>query len=197
MKTYAHLSDEVLVDLVRNADERAFATLYDRYWAMLYQHARRMLQNEEEAEDVVQETFVIFYNKAATLQLSGNFSGYLYATVRNRILNYFNRNKVKHKYMLSLKHYEENVASFADYDIREKQLVELIEQEIATLPVAQRKAFELSRNAHLSYKEIAEQLGTSEHAVRNNLSRAIRSLKIKLGDIVMLFLKLILFFKLF
>jgi len=197
LKTYTHLSDEVLVDLVRNADERAFTTLYDRYWAMLYQHARRMLQNDEEAEDVVQETFVIFYNKAATIQLKGNFSGYLYAIIRNRILNYFNRDKVKRKYMLSLKDYEKNVTSFADHDIREKQLVELIEQEVAALPIAQREAFELSRNAHLSYKEIAEQLGTTEPVVRNNLSRAIKSLKIKLGDVVMLFLKLILFFKLF
>lgn len=197
MKTYAHLSDEVLVELVRNADERAFTTLYDRYWAMLYQHARRMLQNDEEAEDVVQETFVIFYNKAATIQLKETFSGYLYAIIRNRILNHFNHNKVRRKYLHALKQFEENGGHFADYDIREKQLAVLIEQEITALPATQREVFELSRNHHLSYKEIAEKLGTTENAVRSNLGRAIKSLKMKLGDVVMLFLKLILFFKLF
>ncbi|SDC23964.1 RNA polymerase sigma factor, sigma-70 family [Pedobacter soli] len=78
----------------------------------------------------------------------------------------------------------------SDFLVREKQLKELIEIEVAALPEQMRKAFEISRNHDLAHKEIAEQLGVSEGVVRNNISRSLKILREKLGPVVLLYLLL-------
>jgi RNA polymerase sigma-70 factor (family 1) len=188
MELYSKLSDVDLLQLVKTGNETAFTEIYNRYWAILYRHARRMLSNDDEAEDIIQETFILFLNKAPQLELKSTLSGYLYTTVRNRIFNHIEHNKVKDKYIASIEKFIDKGDYQTDYLIREKQLAELIEQEIAALPEMMRNAFELSRNSNLSYKEIADRLNVSESVVRNNISRALKILKTKFGAIALLYL---------
>ncbi|WP_342330918.1 RNA polymerase sigma-70 factor [Pedobacter sp. FW305-3-2-15-E-R2A2] len=188
MTLYHKLSDAELFSCLKKGDELAYTEIYKRFWAVLYRHARRMLQDEEEAEDVIQEVFTMLWNKASELQIKDSLSGFLYATVRNRIFDHMEHGKVKSKYMSSLGKFIEDGAYHTDYLIREKQLKELIEQEISALPEAMRVAFLLSRNANLSYKDIAEQMGVTENAVRNNISRALKILRQKFGSAVWIYL---------
>lgn len=181
MKTYRHLSDAVLLHLAGKSDDQAFTEIYNRYWALLYRHALRLLQNDEEAKDIVQEIFTHLYHKTSQINLNTSLSSYLYTSTRNRILNQFLRDKVKRKYLMSLDDHIKRENNYADTPIREKQLAALIEQEITALPSAMRKVFELSRDNDLSYKEMAQQLGITESIVRNNLSRALKILRSKLG----------------
>ncbi len=180
MGQYANFSDIELHELVKQGSEPAFTVIYQRYWALLYRHALRMLQDEDEAEDAVQETFVLFFNKAKQIELKGSLAAYLYTAVRNRVINHFEHGKVKRRYIAELERFMEEGNVQADYLLREKQLTRLIEQEVAALPKAQREAFELSRSYHLSYKEIAQQLSVSENTVRNNISRAMKILRKKM-----------------
>lgn len=188
MELYGKLSDTDLLLLVKTGDNDAFTEIYNRYWAILYRHARRMLHDDDEAEDIIQETFILFLNKAPQLELKSTLSGYLYTTVRNRIFNHIEHDKVKDKYISSIEKFIDNGDYQTDYLIREKQLSALIEQEIAALPEMMRNVFELSRNSNLSYKEIADQLNVSESVVRNNVSRALKILRTKFGAIAMLYL---------
>jgi RNA polymerase sigma-70 factor (family 1) len=188
MELYSKLSDADLLLLVKSGDEAAFTEIYNRYWAILYRHARRMLHDDDEAEDIIQETFILFLNKAPYLELKSTLSGYLYTTVRNRIFNHIEHDKVKDKYISSIEKFIDKADYQTDYLIREKQLSVLIEQEIAALPEMMRSVFELSRNSNLSYKEIAEQLDVSESVVRNNVSRALKILRTKFGAIALLYL---------
>jgi RNA polymerase sigma-70 factor (ECF subfamily) len=188
MELYSKLSDADLLLLVKSGDEAAFTEIYNRYWAILYRHARRMLHDDDEAEDIIQETFILFLNKAPYLELKSTLSGYLYTTVRNRIFNHIEHDKVKDKYISSIEKFIDKADYQTDYLIREKQLSVLIEQEIAALPEMMRSVFELSRNSNLSYKEIAEQLDVSESVVRNNVSRALKILRTKFGTIALLYL---------
>lgn len=188
MELYSKLSDADLLLLIKTGDELAFTEIYNRYWAILYRHARRMLHDDDEAEDIIQETFILFLNKAPHLELKSTLSGYLYTTVRNRIFNHIEHDKVRDKYISSIEKFIDKADYQTDYLIREKQLSVLIEQEIAALPEMMRSAFVLSRNSNLSYKEIAEQLDVSESVVRNNVSRALKILRTKFGAIALLYL---------
>lgn len=181
MELYGRLSDTDLFLLSKEGDGAAFTEIYNRYWAILYRHARRILSDAEDAEDVIQETFILFLQKAPNLELKSTLSGYLYTSVRNRIFNRMEHDKVKDKYILSIERFVEGGEYQTDYLVRERQLSALIEQEIAALPEMMRTAFQLSRNSNLSYKEIADQLNVSESVVRNNISRALKILKSKFG----------------
>jgi len=76
------LSDVELLDLLKSGDENAYAQIYDRYWAILYRYARRLLQDDQAAQDVVQDIFVMLWSKATNLETGTNLSAFLYASVR-------------------------------------------------------------------------------------------------------------------
>lgn len=181
MQRNATLNDQMLMERLRKGDEVAFATLYDRYWPILFRQARRLLQDEDEIRDVLQDTFATLWEKAYTIEPTISLSAYLHALVRNRILNMFLRSKVKDKYLASLAHFSDQVEASADFAIREKQMAQRIEEEVNQLPKKMREVFELSRKDSLSYNEIAGKLHISQNTVKKQISNAIRQLRLKLG----------------
>jgi len=181
MVNYQSLTDNELASLLKTGDSGAFTEIYERYWAVLLRHARRMLQDDEETKDVLQDVFSTLWNKAPATDFNTSLSAYLYALVRNRILNLVVREKVKANYLSSLDDYLENGEATTDYAIRTRQLAQRIEEELALLPPKMREVFELSRKHHLSYSQIAEKLDISENTVKKQMSNALKQLKFKLG----------------
>jgi len=194
MRVYKSLSDQELNSLLRNGDHAAFTELYKRYWALLYRNARKMLGNEEDATDVVQEVFITLWEKAPSLLENNSLSSYLYSAVRNRIINQINRNKLKIRYLNSLKDFLEKGECVTDTTIRERELAESIEKEITLLPAKMRKVFDLSRKDNLSYKEIAKEINISEGTVKKQVHNAIKILRIKFGMLFFLLLVSIMYF---
>ena len=175
------LSDRELVALLTKSDEGAYAQIYQRYWGVLYRYARRILQNDEEPADIIQDIFVMLWSKRETLELRHSLSAFLYAAVRNHILKAMAHGKVKEKYLTSLAQYFNEGAWTADEGLREQEMAERIEAEIAQLPPKMREVFLLSKKHYLSDKAIAEQLGISAHTVKSQLGNATRALKVKFG----------------
>lgn len=175
------IPDEELLYFLKQGSEAAFAEIYERYWARLFLHARKLLRDDEEARDVIQEVFTQFWQRAASVDISVTLSSYLYKIVRNRILDHIRHRKVVNDYLSSIIQFMEEGVPLTDLDLREKELSALIEKEIRALPEKMRHIFELSRKQHLSYREIAESLGISEHTVKSQVSNALRILKSKTG----------------
>lgn len=191
MTDYNQLPDQELVVLLNKGDRLAFAQIYDRYKFMLHAHAVNKLRDREEAKDIIQEVFTYLWSKHDVINLSGNLSGYLYGSVRHAILNKATRKQVEEKYLDSLKTFSVQDAILTDHRIRANQLREQIEKEIRMLPPKMRMVFELSRNEHLSHKEIAWKLEISEQTVSKQITNALRILKLKLGFLAALALALL------
>lgn len=184
---YALMTDIQLVNRLAGGDKSAFSAIYERYWLVLRRHALRMLQDEEETKDVLQEVFSTLWDKAEQLQFTTSLSSFLYASVRNRILNIIKHRKVAGNYFKDLGAFIEQGHVTADAAIREKQLAQRIEEEIALLPEKMRQVFELSRKHHLSYQQISEELNITEHTVRKQMSNALKQLRLKLGSLCVVF----------
>jgi len=191
MTIYSQLSDHELVSRIREGDEASFAEVYNRFYGLLYIHAHKRLRNEEEARDVIHELFASLWAKRDSFSITTNLSGYLYSSIRNRILDMITHKKVEEKYIGSLQHYIDHDHTYADYRVRERDLATLIEREISFLPPKMREVFELSRKSHLSHKEIAAVLDLSEQTVRTQVKKALRILRLRLG----LFVYLMIVFK--
>jgi RNA polymerase sigma-70 factor (family 1) len=187
MKSYDLYTDQELLGLLRSGDQSAYTEIYHRYKFILHQHAWNKLRNKEEAQDILQEVFTNLWSKRETINIGSNLSGYLYSAVRNRVLDHFSHNEVKLKYIDNIKpDLTQDVPT--DHRVRENQLKALIEKEIAELSPRMREVFEMSRKQHMTYKEIAEQLGTSEETVKKQVSGALKVLRVKLGIFIYLFL---------
>jgi RNA polymerase sigma-70 factor, ECF subfamily len=178
---YKSLPDHELAAFLKAQDRVAFSEIYERYWTVLYLHARKMLRNDQEAEDIVQELFTQLWKRSSEIEFNVKLSSYLYRAVRNRILDHITHQKVVHDYQRSLVEFIGSGSSSPDELLVEKELSLIIEHEIQALPEKMREVFVMSRKQHLSYKEIGEQLGISEHTVRNQVSNALGVLRTKLG----------------
>ncbi len=172
-----HHTDQALLESLRHGDEGAFAEIYGRYWEVLFRHALRILQDEAQAQDAVQDVFMAVWQKHADLDSGGKLSAYLYKSLRNRIFDLLDRSKVKEAYLAKVAELGEGGAWSVDERIREKELTEAIERELDGMPAGMRLVFQLSRNEDLSYKEIAERLQISENTVKVQVSRALRILR--------------------
>lgn len=181
-------SDKELFFLVKSGDERAFTEIYSRYWPVLFRHARRMLKDDEDATDIVQDVFATLWSRAAVLEPGESVSSYLYAATRNRVIDLINKNKRHDHYIFSLQEFVNKGTFTADERVIERELKARIEKEIGNLPAKMRKTFELSRKHHLSYREIAQITETSEGTVKKQVYNALKILKPKFGISILPFI---------
>ena len=145
MAEYDCMNDLELVNLIRSGNKDAFAEIYERYFGVLYLHAYRQLRDKDEAKDLLQELFSYLWSHRENLTPAANFSAYLYASVRNRVLNILAHKYVEDKFLLSLGHAGSKMEAVTDHLARERQLAMIIEKEIQLLPPKMRQVFDLSR----------------------------------------------------
>ncbi|GAA4792172.1 RNA polymerase sigma-70 factor [Olivibacter ginsenosidimutans] len=181
MYHYSDYTDQQLLRLVVANNSVAYTALYERYSDMLYKHALSKLNDVEEAKDVVQELFVNLWDKRHQIHIEHHLPAYLYRALRNKILNIYAHRKVKTLHLASLQEFLDQHPLPTDYKTREKQLYELIENELQSLPKKTQEIFRLSRNQQLSHKEIAIKLHISEKTVKNQVNTALKQLRSKFG----------------
>ncbi|WP_225975133.1 RNA polymerase sigma factor [Anseongella ginsenosidimutans] len=181
MRAYCNCGDKELAQLLKEGDKAAYTELYNRYKGLLYVHAYRILQDKEEAKDVIQDLFIVLWTKREELNYRGGIASYLYASARNRVFDRIARKKVASSYFESLKDFAGHYECSTDKQLEEKELAAIIEKEISALPLKMREIFQLSRMENLSHKEIAEQLIISDKTVKKQVSNALKILRLKLG----------------
>lgn len=115
-----------------------------------------------------------------------NLSGYLYTTARNAVFDLLRHKVHVDAYAESYTRFVEDNVAETDYLIREKQFAAMIEAEIAALPPRMREVFELRRVENLSNKEIAEKLNLSEHTVKDQMKKALKILRPKIGLVIIM-----------
>ncbi len=190
METYVNFTDDLLVALLKEGNQAAYAEIYNRYKGVLYRHALTMLNNKEEVNDIIHELFLALWIKREELQVNIKLSSYLYRSVRNRILDYIARNKFVTAYIDSIQEYIQAAVPITEQEVRLSELKALIEREVAALPPKMREIFEMSRKLELSNKEIAAQLNISDKTVKKQINNALKILRPKIN----LFLAAIPFF---
>lgn len=181
------LPDQQLLQLLATGSQASYTVIYSRYSEILFRHAYNMLEDQAEAEDVIQEVFLMLWTKRSEVAAAKSLSAYLYTSVRNRILNHITHQKVVDKYLDSMRTFMETGGYTADELLREKELAAVIEREIAAMPPKMREIFLMSRNEQLSHKSIGELLNISDKTVKQQVYKAVKQLRGRLEN----FLKVI------
>lgn len=151
-----------------------FSELYLTYYSKLVRFAKEFVIQEEDAENITQDVFIILWENRDFIEHIDNMNAYLFRLVRNKCLDY-----LKHK--VFEQRYVESVQTSYEVDIVEDNDTEiLIRAAINSLPKRCRDIFLLSRVEGLKYKEISEQLGISVNTVECQMGIALKKLRIKL-----------------
>ncbi len=169
-----------LAGLLKSGDQSAFAQIYERYWRVIYGHVYKMLLDEEEAKDVIQEVFSEIWIKRE--QQYSNLAGYLYVSARHKVINLIRKNKFHGAYLDTLGRFASDSSTATLEQLDEKDLAAAIEREIQALPPRMKEIFELSRKENLSYKEIAGRLGISDKTVKKQMHKSLQQIRLNLKD---------------
>lgn len=185
MSNYRSLTDNELLGLIQSGDKHAFEEIYERFNGLLYIYACKLVSDREDARDIVQEIFVYLWSNP-NIKIKAQLSAYLYTAVRYKVFDWLDKNKSKSNYLLSLENFVEQGNCQTDEYIREREFASIIEKEVSLLPPKMRQIFEMSRQQHLSQKEIAQLLHLSDKTVKKQMSNALKVLRLKLTSFISL-----------
>lgn len=176
MDHYVNYSDSILLTLLKNGDEAAFTTIYNRYWEKLLFVAGTKFRELSMAEEMVQDIFLDLWNRRATLQIDGKLESYLAVAMKYKVINAQARLKKLLEYQKAEAHKNLHDNSTNEW-LSFQELKHKLSVHVSSLPEKCRITYQLSREHGLSQKEIARHMQVSEKAVEANLSRALKSLK--------------------
>lgn len=174
--TEVKMRQKELIQKLKKGDEEAFSAMYKLYWEKVYNFSRLYLASSEDVAEIVQEVFIKLWETRHLIDEEQSFEGFLFIITRNQIFNYsrkrLNYSFLKMTVMQSIEksYEEEDQLEIADL---KRHLSVLISQ----LPERQQEIFRLSRERHMTYKQIAEQLSISEKTVEYHMTAALKYLR--------------------
>jgi RNA polymerase sigma-70 factor (ECF subfamily) len=163
--------DTELLAGIERGEDRAMATLYDRYSRIVYSVALRVLRDPAAAEDVLQEIFMqIWRSPESFVAARGSLGGWLSVVARNRSIDSLRRKRPSEQV--------EEMALASPFDLADDSernlLMEKARAAVVLLPAEQRKTLEMAFFDGLTHTEIAEMtgdpLGTVKTRIRSGLS---------------------------
>ncbi len=164
----------------KNGSERAFRIVFNEYYAKLLYFVDKILNNKQEAEDIVLMAFQALFARCTLFNSNGEIQAFLYVTARNKALNYIkHRDRKQRRFNEFAKHMEDDTLLIYEYSIK-TELIEAIHVAIEQLPEDRKRIFKLAYFEQLSPKEIALRLNISKDTVYTQLRRVLNSFKTKL-----------------
>ena len=175
--------DGDLLVRLRRRDPEALAELYDRYGGMVYRLILRIVRDTGLAEDLVQETFLRVWNRAAGFDSErGAVGPWLLTVARNRAIDYLRAQGRRHETAMGVNE-TENPSLFVDLsaDAINFDFARQVKRAMEGLSAQQREAIELAYFEGMSQSEIAERMGQPLGTVKTWMRRAMQQMRQSLG----------------
>ncbi len=185
-----HLRDPDFCRRLLNGDERAFRDLFERFYPKIYQFAFNFLKRRDLSEEIVQQTFLSFWQNRAQLDVDRPVAPLLFTIARRVLIDSWRKQAVSARFREDVVRHMSMVSNETEEHILSNDLAKVTEEALRKLTEQQQEVFRLSRYEGLSYEEIAERLRISKHTVKYHLVNALKIVKehLKKYDIGYLYL---------
>jgi len=184
MTNYQSLHDLQLIDLLKEDDEAAFTEIYSRYAENLTGFASTKLYSLADARDIIHDLFVTLWEERRTLMVHRKLESYLFTLVRYRVIDKIRKNITKEGYAGMTSMLSQSYGPEVEEQITAKELQQKVNSKLEELSPRLKEVYKLSREQHLSIKEIAVKLEVSEQTVKNQLTVALGHLRQSIGQIL-------------
>jgi RNA polymerase sigma-70 factor (ECF subfamily) len=186
--------DKTFSDRIIQGDREAFDALFRSFYNRLLSFAEGYLHDKSMAENIVQDAFMMLWERHDTLRPDSHVPAWLLTVVKNRILNHIDRMKrqaeAEQVYAERIvRNYELSISSLSACEPEQMfgdEVEQLIRNAVDSLPEQTRKIIIMSRFDELSNREIAERLNLSVKSIEYHIAQAVRKLRRELKDYIML-----------
>jgi len=163
-----------LLQRCKSGEQSAQLEVYKRYYKAMYNTALRILNNSYDAEDMMQESFLIAFTKLSTFKAEVTFGSWLKRIVINKCLTQLKKNKRFAEVKLEVAREEEIVSDPVDYSSIKSDTVL---KKINELKENYRVALTLHLIEGFDYEEVSEVMGITNQNSRTTISRAKNKLR--------------------
>ena len=154
----------------------AFKQLFYTYFVPLVKYSISLIDNQEEAEDIVQDVLAHFWNSRHSVKITTSVKSYLFTAVKYRSVNYLKHRILERDHNPYVVEFLENMAS-EEYMEEGSEQVEKARKALAALPEHCRLVFTKTVLEGKSYKEIASELNISVNTVKSQVYKAHQSMR--------------------
>jgi len=179
MATKDPYNDEIiLLQQLKEGNERAFETLYNTYSKSLLWKLTRMLKDLNQSEELLQELFVKVWERRGQINVEQPFPGYLYRIAQNMVADYYRklaRELTSHK---QIQTDSTEVVNTTENAIFSNETKNMLNKAIALLPEQRRKAFILCKLEGKTHQEAAAIMNISPNTVHNHLVKGTNNIRL-------------------
>lgn len=182
-----HLEDAAAVAQAKGGDEEAFRVLVERHSRSVYRLAYRMTGRPEDAEDVVQETFVRAYRQLVRFEARSNFATWLYRIGFNCAIDYMrarpHRESAETHETLERLSPDATGPSIEDL-VYAGEIGERVQGALNALSPQERAAFLMRHHHGCSIEEICKALDLKSNAAKHSIFRAVKKMRVALRPLM-------------
>ncbi len=173
------MTDEQIVEQFKTPEnkEQAFRVLVERYQEKLYFHIRRFVFNHQDADDVLQNTFIKVWKSLDNFKSNSKLYTWLYRIATNESITHINKHKKRAETGLETEEGNPLEVLKADEYFDGNEIQAKLQLALNTLPDKQRSVFQLRYFEELKYNEIAEVLETSVGALKASYHHAVKKIE--------------------
>lgn len=184
-----------IIRLIKNKSISTFEELFRFHYPRMRRYAIHFLQDEEEANDLIQDVFVQLWTRREELNEEKNISAFLFTILKNKCLNTLKQRVIEDRYIIQQSAFETerlyhlSLSQNTDFKSMESQLHLEIESLIATLPEKCGIVFRLKWIEGKKIKEIAQLMNISTTMVDKHLAKGMEIARKKIHpDLLLLFI---------
>ncbi len=187
MTKYNLYSDQELVKEIKAGNMLAFDALYKKYCISLYKFVFSIIKSSDEAENIIQEVFLNLWLNRNNILKEESVKYYIFTIAYNSTISIIRKKIKESQFIEDLKNIQIHTQVSVESEIEYNELNEKLNEIINELPERQKEVFLLHKSEGLKYSEIAEKLNISVNTVENHMSRALKTIREKLGLLFFLF----------
>jgi len=182
------LNDASLMAMLQDGDRKALQEIYRRHSAFLFSYAYKRLRSWDDSKDMIQDLFLNLWIKRQQIYLKGSLGAYLTLCLRNKIIDSHHSRTVRAAYLLGQMNENTERDNSTTEQIGYNELVQTIQKGINKLPPKMQQIYRLRKVEDRKIEEIASELDISVQTVKNQLSTALKKLRLSLGEYIILFI---------
>ncbi|MDR2917025.1 MAG: RNA polymerase sigma-70 factor [Tannerella sp.] len=168
-----------------------FEKIYAEYYDRMFLFAKEYVVSEEDAENIVQDIFMLIWEKKDVLEIKVNLSAYLFTLIKNKCIDHLRHTTIVNTFKQEYKAKLSALEVLDEMTSNEEDLEKLVNDAISKLPERCRIIFTRSRFECKKYHEIAAELNISPNTVENQMAIALKKLRKELKDYLPLLLFMI------
>lgn len=172
-------NEEEILNLLKNEEtqRKAFTMIVERYKEQLYWQIRRIVLSHDDANDILQDTFIKAWGSINLFRGDAKMATWLYRIAMNECITFLNKQKTQTE--VSLDNPDASMVEKLDSDIyfNGDKALRLLQEALLTLPIKQRMVFNMKYYQEMKYEEMSDVLGTTVGALKASYFHAVKKIQ--------------------